>query len=150
MPKIEPFGEKLIEWNAKHRLTMVQTTISQTHPVNASGMLKVLDKLGLMEEVKVHPERVALILLCQNQKSLPRMSDRTSLQNAINYLPGTTAAKLKKRNISSVDQLREEIVKGLKVVSEAVKERLNNLRGESNSLAMAKIPQFVCCLHGEV
>ncbi|TMW69789.1 hypothetical protein Poli38472_001945 [Pythium oligandrum] len=51
---------RVVEWNATHRLLLFPITVSNTHDVNASEIIKILDKLELLEAVAEDLSRVAL------------------------------------------------------------------------------------------
>ncbi|KAK1941314.1 hypothetical protein P3T76_007180 [Phytophthora citrophthora] len=110
IPKMEPgkgsdeTQRMLIDWNAnpKNRLTLFQTTIAKNHPVNASGIINVLDKLGLVEAVKAHPERVALVFIVkkaeiaanyQRQKIRPERHDNLI---SVPHIGPVTVGKLRR------------------------------------------------------
>ncbi|KAG1713163.1 hypothetical protein DVH05_028503 [Phytophthora capsici] len=150
---LEETKQRLIEWNKKpeNRLILVQATISESHPVNASGILDVLEKLGLKEAVKAHPERVALVFIVPEPKlaSYKRQEirpERHGSLTCVKHIGRHTEKALHKRGIFSINQLLEAVANDSSVVLNKVRNSLSNLRGESYSDAMTKIPQFVCCL----
>lgn len=49
--------------NSNHTLLLFQIADSRTHDVNASEIINVLAKLGLLEEVNNDPTRVALVFV---------------------------------------------------------------------------------------
>ncbi|KAG1713151.1 hypothetical protein DVH05_000874 [Phytophthora capsici] len=159
IPKMEPgvdleeTKQRLIEWNKKpeNRLILVQATISESHPVNASGILDVLEKLGLKEAVKAHPERVALVFIVPEPKvaSYKRQKirpERHGSLTSVKHIGSRTVEALNKLEIYSINELLEAVHEDSSVVSNQVQESLSKLRHKSYSDAMTKIPQFVCCL----
>ncbi|KAG7375088.1 hypothetical protein PHYPSEUDO_005123, partial [Phytophthora pseudosyringae] len=59
----EVTAPELVIWNATNLLILFQVKFSETHPVNASGIISVLNKLGLLEAVKSNPKQAALVFV---------------------------------------------------------------------------------------
>ncbi|RLN88087.1 hypothetical protein BBJ28_00020442 [Nothophytophthora sp. Chile5] len=55
--------DEIVEWNRENRLLLFQMTVSETHDVNASGIMHMLSKLDVLQSVKSDPSRVALVFV---------------------------------------------------------------------------------------
>ncbi|KAG3246629.1 hypothetical protein PI124_g8653 [Phytophthora idaei] len=70
-------------------ILMLQMTISMTHPVKASGILSVLEKLGLLEVVNSDPKRAALVFVVpksttssfKRQEIVPEATDSSPVKS---------------------------------------------------------------------
>ncbi|KAG1703598.1 hypothetical protein DVH05_007542 [Phytophthora capsici] len=51
------------------RILLFQMAVSKDNPVRASGIIYLLDKLGLLDLVKTNPKRAALVFVCPTDKS---------------------------------------------------------------------------------
>ncbi|KAE9329790.1 hypothetical protein PF008_g15860 [Phytophthora fragariae] len=141
-------------WNIKNDLILFQMTISETHPVNASGIIKVLEKLELLESVKNNPKRVALVFAVPHdiadsfklQKIVHEEVSDSDPVFAIRGIGKTTTKKLEECSIYKISEPRAAIEMNTlppKVVSSSALANLKCMRDSSYSDAMAKIPQYV-------
>ncbi|EGZ06425.1 hypothetical protein PHYSODRAFT_307359 [Phytophthora sojae] len=96
---------------------MFQMTISKTHPVNALGIIMVLKKLGLLEEVKKDPNRVALVLVVPHEiaDSYKRQEIVSAAVNgservlSVRGIGVKSAKKLAQHGITTIDELMRAI-----------------------------------------
>jgi hypothetical protein len=149
--------QDVVAWNATHRLILFRTTISETPSVDASELMLVLEKLGLLEAVKANPKRVALVFVApeaiarnySRQKVDPEATDDTSVASFSGVGP-VAAAMLEASGISTVGQLKTATTDDTlsdklpdKLIRGHVMASLRRMRGKSYSEAMAQIPQYV-------
>ncbi|KAG3139963.1 hypothetical protein C6341_g20159 [Phytophthora cactorum] len=147
LPKMKPTGsstvvtaEDVIAWNtdAKNRVILFQMTISMTHPVKASGILSVLEKLGLLEVINSDPKRAALVFVVpksttssfKRQEIVPEATDNSPV-----------------KSIKGIGPVAERNLPAKAILSRA-QRNLESMRDKTYSEAMAQIPQYAWFTQG--
>ncbi|KAG7390842.1 hypothetical protein PHYPSEUDO_006664 [Phytophthora pseudosyringae] len=153
MDSTEVTAPQLVVWNAINLLILFQITISKTHPVNASGIISVLKKLGLLKAVKSNPRQAALLFVvpediaaCYKRQEIVPEATEDGPVLAVKGIGPQAVKKLAKFNIHTIKELKAAIVaKTLpaKTIQPQALTNLQDMRDKSYSEAMAKIPQYV-------
>ncbi|KAG7376474.1 hypothetical protein PHYPSEUDO_013319 [Phytophthora pseudosyringae] len=154
MDSTEVTAPALVVWNATNLLILFQMTISKSHPMNASGIISVLKKLGLVKAVKSNPNQAALVFVVpedigagyKRQKITPEATEDDSVLNVDGIGP-QAREKLAKLGIDTIKGLKAAIdAKTLppKTIRPQTIKSLGDIRDKSYSEAMAEIPQYVC------
>lgn len=159
--------EEAVEWNRAHRLLLFHMTVSKNHVANASGIINVVAKLGLMESVANDPTRVALVFVVPKnlvasfkfQNIIIEPVIGTGNIDTIKGIGKGTAAMLRDvYKIQTIDELASAVEKfrskKLQVNPENEKywtRAMNSWDAHGQPQqdakfgpAMAKIPQYVC------
>ncbi|KAG3156581.1 hypothetical protein PC128_g21844 [Phytophthora cactorum] len=133
-------AEDVIAWNtdAKNRVILFQMTISMTHPVKASGILSVLEKLGLLEVINSDPKRAALVFIVpksttssfKRQEIVPEATDNSPVKSIKGIGP------VAERNLPA------------KAIQSRAQRNLESMRDKTYSEAMAQIPQYAWFTQG--
>ncbi|KAG2893827.1 hypothetical protein PC115_g18324 [Phytophthora cactorum] len=133
-------AEDVIAWNtdAKNRVILFQMTISMTHPVKASGILSVLEKLGLLEVINSDPKRAALVFVVpksttssfKRQEIVPEATDNSPV-----------------KSIKGIGPVAERNLPAKAILSRA-QRNLESMRDKTYSEAMAQIPQYAWFTQG--
>ncbi|RLN38134.1 hypothetical protein BBJ28_00024200 [Nothophytophthora sp. Chile5] len=158
--------DEIAEWNKENRLLLFQMTVSETHAVNASGIMHVLRKLDLLQSVKSDPSRVALLFVIPKdlvdsyvrQTIVTVATAGTESTRAIKGIGDITAGMLEQQyGIRTIDELHVAVEKYdggeftihdgditlWKLASTSLKKH-GPLSDPAYGDAMAKIPQYVC------
>ncbi|KAG7376164.1 hypothetical protein PHYPSEUDO_014143 [Phytophthora pseudosyringae] len=167
MDSTEVTAPELVTWNTSNRLILFQMTISKTHPVNASGIISVLKKLGLLKAVKSNPKQAALVFVVpenivagyKRQKITAEATESDSRQKitaeatesdsvlSVKGIGPQAGEKLAQLHIRTINELNAAIdAKTLpaKTIQPQAITSLRDMRDKTYSEAMAKIPQYVC------
>ncbi|RLN91488.1 hypothetical protein BBJ28_00024084 [Nothophytophthora sp. Chile5] len=158
--------DEIVEWNRENRLLLFQTTVSETHDVNASGIMHVLRKLDLLQSVESDPSRVALVFVVPKdlvdsyvrQTIVTVTTAGTESIRAIEGI-GDIAAGMLEQNygIGTIDELQGAVERydrgelaihdgdrGLWTLALTSLKKHGPLSDPAYGNAMAKIPQYVC------
>ncbi|RLN51529.1 hypothetical protein BBJ28_00027008, partial [Nothophytophthora sp. Chile5] len=158
--------DEVVEWNRENRLLLFQMTVSETHDVNASGIMHMLSKLDLLQSVKSDPSRVALVFVVPKdlvdsyvrQTIVTVATAGTESIREIKGIGDTTAGILEQKyGIRTIDELQVAVERydGGELTLHDGDRRLWTLASTSLKKhgplsdpaygdAMAKIPQYVC------
>ncbi|KAG1709895.1 hypothetical protein DVH05_016909 [Phytophthora capsici] len=115
-PKL-PVGEAPTMDEKNKRILLFQMTVSKDNPVRASGIIYLLEKLGLLDLVKANPKRAALVFVrptdgskdFQQQKILSGGTPPKDIRDLKGIGQGTVNTLAKHFNVTSIADLEAKV-----------------------------------------